>query len=360
MAGCNYVVRQAVPADVREGMMQVWRKNLPVHDAAEKYRWFFEDAPEQPKAVFVLYALTEGKADEIVGTSSVGIRRFSVNGKTLRVALLADLAINKEHRQLRWALNMVREVRDYALRNHAVLYGFPNHKAVGVFRRAGCKGLGSMPRYARVLRHAGYIERLTEREDVPHWASPILKSGLGQSVLGAGADVMRMAELAPKYIAGATQFRLQWIESDDARIDDLWQQARSHYPIVGERTSEFLSWRFPKAEGHRFAALVDRKRPELRAYAVVLRSGTVIHMRDFFGFPDDIGPLIRQLLPILYGEGVTSISVRFLGAKRFADALRECGFAMRQGARDIVVDATDAFDVSEVEQWFLSDGDEDA
>lgn len=360
MGSVTYDVRRANPSEVRDGMMRVWAQNLPVEDPEEKYRWFFEQSPDAPSAVFVLYAHEEGEPECIVGTISVGVRRFAVRGKRMRVALLADLAVNTEHRQLRHAMAMVRAAKAFALEHHGVLYGFPNHKAVGVFRRVGCAQIGTMPRYARVLRHAGYIDRLADNDHVPGWATQFFAKPSVHSVLGTAADVTRLSETGLRIASIARRYDLIWLDLDDTRIDDLFRACHHHYRIVGERSAEFVSWRFPADAGHRVAGLVDRKSGELRAYAVLRRDGTVEHIRDFFGFPDGLESLLHRLVPTLYREGATSMSVRFLGSTWVTKVLKSAGFVERAGARDIIVSSDGALSVDHVEDWFLCDGDEDA
>jgi hypothetical protein len=354
-----YEVRQADPVEVRDDLMRVWGNNLPVEDVARKFDWFYREAPVCPETVFVLDVSDNDEPARIVGTSGVGIREFSVNGEMIRAALLADLAVDTEHRKLLPALKLTRASHEYSLKQHPMLYGFPNQKAVGVFRRAGYKQLGSMARYARVLRHSGYIDRLAENDRVPAWVGRLASGRVLHSILGASADALRLAQLSPQLAHAARKFELEWLDDGDARIDALWEACKGEYRVIGRRSAAFLAWRFPADEGHRIVALVPRNTSDLRAYAVVHREGEVAHIRDLFGFPDDLQSLLERLVPPLYAEGATSMSMRYLGSSRVTESLEASGFSRREGSRAIIVDAVAGIEVGDVESWHLCDADED-
>ena len=109
MGTLKYEVRKADPAEVRGDLMRVWRDNLPVEDAVRKFNWFYKEAPIPPETVFVLAAGEDEEEGKIVGTAGVGIREFSVQGKMIRAALLADMAVDFEHRKLLPALKLARK-----------------------------------------------------------------------------------------------------------------------------------------------------------------------------------------------------------------------------------------------------------
>lgn len=339
--------------------MRVWRDNLPVEDAARKFDWFYKEAPIPPETVFVLAAGEDDEPGRIVGTAGVGIREFSIRGEMIRAALLADMAVDSEHRKLLPALKLARESHVYSLEQHPMLYGFPNQKAVGVFRRAGYQQLGSMARYARVLRHAGYVERLAAHDRVPAWAAHLATGQVMHSLVGASADAVRLAQLGPHLAQAARKYKLEWLSPGDARIDALWEACREHYQVIGRRSAAFLDWRFPVEEGHRTVALLGRRGAVLRAYAVIQRMGDVVHIRDLFGFPDSLQSLLELLVPTFYTEGATSMSMRYLGSERVTRALKASGFSERECSRAIIVDSAPGIEVDDPESWHLCDADED-
>jgi hypothetical protein len=371
----KYAVVRAAPAEVAGTLQRLWDANLVVAGGAEqKYRWLYVDAPDQPDSVFLLEASAAGAEPRAVGTAGICVRRFSVGGRDASAALLADLAVDKEHRSLMPALSLVREVKAHALAHHDFAYGFPNKLAVGVFKRVGYRELGTITRYARVLRHAGYLGRVRDLDlsSVPRPVRSALERAVGMAAVaklgGAALDAARLARGAPSALSAARAVRLDWLEAPDERFDALWEEARGDYQVVGRRSAAFLRWRFPAADGHKIAALRQRGGGQrLLAYAVVQRDGEVAHIRDLFGRMASLGSLLDLLVPALYRRGAASASIRYLGSPRVVALLTERGFEARQSDRTITVGRREPVPdgdeigalVERAEAWHLLDADED-
>lgn len=356
----QYSIEHIDPADVRADLLRLWWDNLPVtrESAEAKYQWTYFDAPHRPEGVFVLKAKQDGEEARIVGTSGVGWRSFFVHGRELRAGLLGDLAVDRDHRTALPAIRLVREARQTTLDHFDVAYGYPNHAAEGVFLRCGYHKLGTMRRYAAVLRYAPYVRRVFDVPVLPR-------------VAGAGLDVLRMGLRVPRMLQATRRYHLEWLDDVDERFDALWQRARDEYPIIGQRDARFLRWRFLCHPSERFqlVALAENSpgRP-LRAYAVIHRQGRAAYLRDLFGCFDALGPLLDLLLPALRVKRATSVSIDFLGARRMVDLLLSRNFEYRHSDRTIIVDAgtslaredaSQASQIKDVERWYLTDADED-
>jgi hypothetical protein len=112
----SYVVRRCRPEEARGAVEELWQRNLTLEQsAAEKFAWLYEQAPEPPEALFVLEAKVAEGALRPVGTAGVGIRQIAVGEQRLRAGLLADLAVDRDHRTVAPALRLVREVKTWAL-----------------------------------------------------------------------------------------------------------------------------------------------------------------------------------------------------------------------------------------------------
>lgn len=366
----TYAVVEAEPEAVATHLQRLWGANLTVAgDVARKFRWLYRDAPDRAGVVFMLAARggeADGAGDAFVGTAGVCVRRFQVGGREVTAALLADLAVDRDHRSLLPALNLVRQVKAHALGAHALAYGFPNHNAVGVFKRAGYQALGTINRYARVLRHHEYIDHIRNSE-VPRLPGPALFRRVVDRALAipplarAGTtaiDVGRLLQGTPDVMRAWRHHRLEWLDGPDERFDALWEHARAEYAIVARRSAAFLRWRFPADPGTRYAALVRRSDRSVVAYAVVQLEDGTAHLRDLFGHHDAFAPLIDRLLPALYRRGATSASIRYLGGPRLTELLARRGFAQRPGERTIMWAAATPTP-GDPAQWHLLDADED-
>jgi hypothetical protein len=367
----TYRIDQVAPDQARDDLMRLWGDNLTVDGGVErKFDWLYVDAPDRPDRVFMLAARAAG-ADRWIGTAAVLVRRLSVLGVDRPVGLAADLAVDRGHRTVLPALSLVRAARDWAIGALDLVYGFPNQLAAGVFKRVGFRPLGTIGRWARVLRHGAYAERIAGAElpRVPPALRRAIDAAAGvpaiAAVAGGAVDLARLAKLAPATADAARRHRLTWLAAADERFDALWAAARGDFDVVGVRTSRFLRWRFPASERLAIALSTARAGGAPAAYAVVETVDGIAHMRDVFGRREAIGPLLDRLVPALYARGAHAISVRYLGAPWLIDLIEARGFVARTSDRAIMIDVRAELPAAEREavttaaRWHLTDADED-
>lgn len=332
-------------------LIRLWRDNLSLASSAErKFAWTCRDAPKLPIGELLLRA-----GNEAIGCVGVMPRAFAVRGTPILAAILGDLAVDAKHRSLMPALTLVRGARKAALEHAGFTYGLPNPAAAPVLKRCGYKTLGPLTRYARVLRHARYMRRRISVPVLAQVAAPLV-------------DGARFAGMLAPAARAFSQLKLEWLTTTDSRFDVLWERARGSYDIVGERSAKFLRWRFlehPEARSE-IAALVHRSAPnaEILAYAVVMRDGDFARIRDIFGLPADLGPLLDLLLPSLLLRGFISTSIRYLGHRDLETLLVARDFTAREAVWPVVYDVAQGAPLSREEmadpnRWHLTDADED-
>ncbi|MBX3221844.1 MAG: hypothetical protein KF795_15105 [Labilithrix sp.] len=361
----TYSVAREAPEEVRDDLLRLWRANLTLATGADdKFRWLYRDAPDAAEVVFVLRARAANGAEQVVGTSGLGVRRFQLGrtGREGRAGVCGDLAVDHAHRGLLPALRLLRAVQELGAETFDVAYGFPNKKAEGVMMRAGFRLLGKARRRVRVLRFAPYAARLSERATLPASVARIAQRPLVARAAGVLVDGARLLAGAPGVVRAATRYRFAWAPRFDERFDALWASARSDYDIVGARTSKFLAWRYPDCE---IATVSRRDDGRLGAYAIIERDRKteMARIRDVFGHAEALEPLLDLLVPALWRRGAASASVSFLGAPRLARLLDARGFELRGDDRTIVVhvgkSAADDAGIVDAERWHLFDLDED-
>jgi hypothetical protein len=370
----TYSVERVAPEGVRDELCRLWGDNLHVEGGVDrKFDWLYVDAPQRPDSVFLLAAEQDG-ARRWVGTAGVGLRALRVLGRDLRAGLLADLAVDRDHRSVMPALALVRAVKAWTIGEGGiadVAYGFPNQHAEGVFKRVGYHPLGTIGRWARVLRHASYASRVKDAElrRVPAALRRVVDRAAEvpaiAAVAGGAVDMVRLAAIAPTAVQAARRIKLAWCEHADERIDQIWEAAKDEHDVCGVRTSRFLRWRFPASERLSIAIATARGDGAPQAYAVVEDVDGVAHLRDLFGLREAVGWLLDLLVPALYPRGIVSLSVRYLGAPWLVEALESRGFVARHSERLITVGVTDRLDaearaaLTTAARWHLTDADED-
>jgi hypothetical protein len=333
--------------DSRDVLHRLWADNLGVRGGLDdKLRWFYCDGPHGPGHALVLRA-----GDAAVGCAGVGVRTLFHRGEPLRAALFADLAIDRGHRSGLPALTLLRSVQAEVARDFDLGYGFPNHRAIAVYRRAGFVELGQMHRYVRVLRSRRYL-----RAAAP-WLS-IPAAVIADRALTAAARIHQLR---------ARRFVLEWPAQFDARFDRLWQAVgagdRAGDWIACERTAAFLGWRFARTP-YRIAAVVRRDTGALAAYGVLRPAEHgLIELLDLFGAGErELGAALALIVPAARRFGFAAIGFRFLGDPRVIRVLRAHGFARRAEPRSIVVAGGRGAALARLyhsDAWYLTDLDED-
>lgn len=370
MTSLQYEVFAEAPGPNREALCRLWRDNLSLEQAPEqKFDWLYRSAPLQSNEVFMLRASDEHGRSEEVGTCAVLPRQYWAAGQNLRFGVVGDLAVDVEHRRLLPALRLTRAVFSAVQRDYDVAYGFPNQKADRTMLRAGFHQLGRMRRLAHVLHHGAYVHRVAER--MPR-LSPSVARLLRQPhvarMVGYLLDVAGLSANAKSLVRSAATYRLTWTDRFDDEFDRLWEASRSEYAIVGERTSPFLRWRYPRPTVAKLERRAAASAPagSMAAYAIVdfERTTGTAHLRDLFGHQTAFGPLLDLLLPALYARGAVSVSVRLLGAPEVERALATRGFEVRdEGGLVIVAVGGRQQELAAVFEdqinWHLFDEDED-
>lgn len=368
----SYAVRRCRPGEAKVELEALWQRNLTLEQsAAEKFAWLYQTAPNPPDDVFLLEAsAAPGATSRTVGTAGVGLREIAVNQHHLRAGLLADLAVDRDHRTVAPALRLVREVKAWAMASLDLAYGFPNQHAQGVFRRVGYVALGAMPRYVRVLRHRSYLGRVGEADlaRLPAWLRPVAhdvltRDGWSQAAAAGAFDLLQLGRDLGFLVAARRQKRVGFVDAAPAGIDALWLRCRSEHTVVSVRSQQLLEWRYPAQAGRFWAEA--RSGSRLDAYAVIDRIGDVAHIRDLFGGRDAMEALLRQLIFECYRRGITSISMRYLGDRWMSDLLRLARFEERSAERTIFVGVSPRLETRlqamlvDPACWFLTDFDED-
>lgn len=110
-------------------------------------------------------------------------------------------------------------------------YGYPNKKADVIQRRAGWKSLGTTTRFVKIIRSSDLLRRKGVPEYLVALVGPIFDSML---------RLMSLETWCPRMDGLACQ---ELYEVDE-RFDHFWEHNKSDFAFAGERTAEYLRWRF--------------------------------------------------------------------------------------------------------------------
>ena len=309
------------PGDIdrdRETLLAVWHGNLGLDGPMrQKYDWFYKQAPHGRPLVHLLRHEPEGR---VVGVASAGRRRMLCAGKEVRAGVMVDLAVMPEHRALGPAILLQESLVRDAAASFDFLYGFPNRKAVPVFKRAGFRQLGEMVRRVRILRHSKYLARRWPQPAA--WVASLFVDGLVRA-----RDAWRVFGIDARLTA-------RWSAEADPRMGEFWFRVQSRTTVTGMRDDAFARWRFdasPLADT-RYLLLSDPGTGHLRAWFACQTVDKVLRVCDFHG--DGAGDVVsadcvQLLLRMARREGCVSVSMEAVGEASWLAAWLDAGFVER-------------------------------
>jgi len=340
------------PARREEALLRLWSSsNLHASDdPRHKYAWFYLNNPAGAATAFFLHEESAG----LVGCCGLGSRIVWVDGVPQTVGLFADFAVEPAHRTALPALMLQRALCSGAQQQFPLTYGFPNSAAIGIFKRIGFPLLGSMSRYAKVLRHAKYVERVVRFAPLA-W------------LLGAVLDVLARLRDRVGLLLRRRSRRLEWLPEPDARFTKCFERARGRYRFIGDRSTETLRWRFTQRPGRpsRFVVLTDAANDVLAYAAILQKEEGVALIADFLAVDDEaLDELLARMIPVLRARGFGLATTFFLGPEWIATVLRSRGFVPRESAKFVVVGAGRGLSVpadalTSVKDWYLTEADRD-
>lgn len=284
----------------------------------------------------------------IVGLQAGLPVRLQVGDHDIAAAWAIDLMVEPE-----WRLRGIAPALGEALQDSTPLLCGLNisdaaHKA---FRRAGWRDLGTVPRFARLIRPlAAGQTPLGSQAATPAQA---LASRLA-APLFAAFDAIALP-------AWRGRSRLEAIERFDERVAAVWRRAAPHYPVMARRDLETLRWRYdlaPHAEAYRRHYLT--RNGETLGYVVTRSKGQSLVAVDYLCAPDDVAPLFAHTLRLARRSGARLL-VCLAQAPAVQRRLLPLGFVRLTGPRFMIRPTDGLADarLADPAAWYLTDGDSD-
>ena len=295
----------------RDTVLDLWKRNLPAA-SADRYAWLYEAGP----ATGWLLKAADGT---VVGAAGLMDRAMKVFGESLRVGQAIDLNVDQDHRTLGPALGLQRAVTaTVQRREHDLIYALPIAQSEPVLRRAGYRVLGEVRRW---------FKPLCCRDVLARWLRPTLPRR------AAAAAINGLLHLASpeRYYHRSADVRVEVTDHFDRRFDVLWEAAARQFPVIGQRTSAYLSWRFGRCPDvrHRVFCLLSAA-GQLLAYLVYCRMKDVVQIGDFlFADPHKLDVLLAEFLRQMRRERAKAVTAVYLGPEVVCHRLRRFGFWKR-------------------------------
>ncbi len=315
----NHTIAQPDVRDVRDEILALWKRNLPTA-TRERYDWLYANGPAQAWTVRDL----NGAA---IGSMGVMGRTMKVFGDIRPVGQPIDLNVDKLHRLGGPALQLQRRLAAAVDAGEiALAYGLPNAQAEPVLRRMGYRVLGTMGRWTKPLRSENLLaERLKHR-------------GL-RKMIAMAVDAGLCLSSADIWIRRPKNIRAEIVDHFDERFDRLWETASRKYAIIGERTAEYLQWRFAKCPDVRYRTLcLCDEKDRLSAYLTYSQAEGRAYVGDVLFLENgDLEILLAEFMTMLRRMHKRAVTMIYYGHPFVAKTLRRFGFLPRESQWKVMV-----------------------
>jgi hypothetical protein len=327
----------ALVSELRRKMLGAG-ETLPPHDSI-RAKWLYSSNPAGPADVLGL----RHRDDGWVGMVAIVPRQVWIHGAERPCAYLCDFYVNPRHRTLLPALSLQRFANEHIARAGRTSYAIPNERSLPLFKRMGAPRVHQRHRWARPVRVRPFMIHRERR--MLSLVSPLID---GAALVFDGLlSVLR------------SDIQTEWIDQIDSRFDKLWLGLPKKGLCIGDRSAQYLHWRFLEepTQENRIIGLIDRQSRELVAYAIGRISQSDFSIRDAIANTAQglSAPMLAHVLLAVRSLRVDAVSVKVLGTDSQYRALSLAGFRSR--------DPEFAFFrgplSDEACQWVLTGADED-
>ncbi len=342
-----------IKADIRKDrqrILSIWGRNF-TDVPQERYGWFYEN---NPYGQALSWLVTDQKTNSVVGSTALFPRRMNLNGKKALAGIAADFAVNQDHRSLSAALKLQKAVISWCKENKVeLIYGFPNEQSEAVLLRVGYKKLGEVKRLAKLLKTKSKLKRYLPRSGVILFSIPL--------------DFIFAIFSKERSYAKSDNLEIELPHRFDERFDSLWEEAKSRFGVIGERTGQYLNWKYvdnPHKKYHIFS-LAEKKGKKIWGYVVFYLQDNNCFVVDLLYLNSDFAlkSLLTQFILFLRKKRVDSISILILGPPSLVKNLKAFGFHSRKENSKVFIyirGKSPHFPlVMNEENWFLLEGDRD-
>ena len=348
--GREYDVRLGRSSADKDAAIALWQRNLAPADRVRRYGWAYEGNPAGSGRVW-LAADENGCA---IGAAGLIPRQTSVGGGAGLAGEAADFVVDSDARGLGPAVALQRCLTQEC-RPASFVYGFPNRKAETVQRRVGFEALGTMHRWVKVLRLEAALRAHPAFSRAARLVAPALDAALG--VTAPERRRPRTSGVTVKHVAAC-----------DARFDRLWARAAKSIPILGDRSSRFLDWRYRQAPdaAYDLCAAIRESDGEMVGYVAYRVVGGVCRIVDLLAndMAAALDTTLHEFILQMRAASVATISLCYLGIAEVTGALSRWGFRRRADSQNVLlwipadIPAEKRALLRAADNWHLLEGDD--
>lgn len=321
-------------ADVKKNIKDIvvlWKWNMPLdkdlnyEEIEDKCNWFYVNNPYGPCK---LWLLRRQDNCDVIGSIGISYRKFKVKSQYLLFGLAQNFAVEKKYRTLGPSIMLLRETYSKKNNESMVIYGGPTDSAVPAFKRVGFKEVGKISRYTKLLNVNEYLKKR-------------LRSSILITILSECGNFFLKIRSKDFWFKLPKNYIVTQVKTFDKSFDDLWEKAKENYPVIEERNSVYLNWRFNKCPHQEcfIFCLKNKEKDFLVAYLIYKYENDYnAKIIDIMSIADDkyFFFLLFEFVKEMRRKKVISITFKFLGTSKVKNVFRRAGFIVRQKERPLM------------------------
>lgn len=343
-----YLVR---PADVHEerGTLAAFLSaHLSPDTNDSRYEWLYCMNPAGMARVWVA---CDAKTDAMIGISAAFPRRIRHREKEVRGYVLGDFCIHPDYRSLGPALALQRCTLQ-GLSNEGVgfVLDFPSTSMLAIYNRLRIEPRETSVRFAKPLRADRHVRNL-------------IANKAAARILSAGANVaLRLRDI------GLSRSNAWTIVEETTQCgEEFTLFSRLLAPrmgVCGDRSAEYLNWRFMQHPKRRYQLVTARKDGRLCGFLIYHRDGEDAAIVDLLAEEDRVvKAILIEAIAVLRRSGAHTVSAPFLKSHPGQEVLKDCGFQPRESTPVMTLSlpwAANHGSGPSADRWYLTHGDRES
>ena len=316
-----------------------------------RFEWAYDDNPHGEGRAWLAI---DQASDKVVGYTSAYPRHVTVNGDTVIGWNCSDFSIDQKYRTLGVAIKLRRAAKECVDRGEfPFIFAHPNDRMRVVHDKVGHHDIGSMVRYALLLR-----------------LDKMLAAVAGDNLLSRGLatlanPVVKFVHLSKNGKKTRYKFRAPVENCFGEEYDKLFARVKNRYPVIGNRDAAYLTWRFLRNPLYTARSFRMEDGPDLKGFILFTVERNVAHVCDLLveGGGEEMRLLTGAFIHYLHESGFCTISLRLHDHNPFLFCAQSLGFHYRDDATSAAIaycsPGSMNASVLDGRNWFMTVGDRD-
>jgi len=320
----KYTILEANAKTDKENIYPVLERNLNLM-TPQRYEWNYNSCPYGNARCWIV---EHQKSSSIIGSSALFPRKMLNNGESFYAAIAGDFAVDKKYRAYGPALKIIKEIKSKLKDSKfKFIYGVPNELSRTLFLKLGYAEIGDFDRYVKILK--------TEYK-----SNKYISKCLRIKLLSGLAEIFIKTFSREKRYKKTHDYSIETPDSFDERFDLFWKKVSKQYNIIGERTSNFLNWRYKQSSMHKYKIFcISENNKDITGYIVHYFEENMCHIVDMLYKKSEkiIESLLAEFALYIRRKGIGSISVYYIGDVLLRDKLKEFNFHIVKKEDKIII-----------------------